>query len=92
MIHQMTLSAEDWQELAAIHEVVRAIGVPTFQHRTNWPRLEKMRAAGLVELGPHQDFSEDFLAVSLTQLGMFQLRSKRLEEMPSASPSSSSRE
>lgn len=69
----MRMTADDWKELEAIHQTVRDIGRPTFQHRQNWPRLEQMRDAGLIEIGPHPEFSKDYAAVSLTQLGMFKL-------------------
>lgn len=71
----MQLTADDWEELRAINDNVRALGLPTFQHRINWPRLEQMAKAGLIDLGPHPDFNKrDFKAVSLTQAGMFKLR------------------
>jgi hypothetical protein len=74
----MRITANDWDELDAIHETVCAIGRPTFQHRKNWPRLEQLRDAGLIELGPHPEFSKDYYAVSLTQAGMFRLWKKRM--------------
>jgi hypothetical protein len=67
------MTSDDWAELEAIHKNVRDIGCPTFQHRLNWPRLKQMQDAGIVELGPHPEFGKDYLAVSLTQAGMFNL-------------------
>lgn len=69
----MRLSQEQYDELDAIHKCVCMTGAPSFTHKLNWPDLEKLRNAGLIELGHHPDFGDDFRAVSLTQAGMVEL-------------------
>ena len=67
----MEITAEQHEEMTAIADTVRDLGgKPTFQHKSNWPWYKPLIDAGLVAMGPHPDFSDDFKAVWLTAAGM----------------------
>lgn len=65
------LTADQADEMHAIADTVRDLGgKPTFTYKTNWPWYQPLVDAGLVAMGPHPDFSDDFKAVWLTPSGM----------------------
>lgn len=66
----MILSQEQIDELHAIAEVTKQTDKPAFQYRCNWSFYEPLVAAGLIAMGPHPDFSDEFKAITLTRAGL----------------------
>ena len=76
----MELTSDQREEMIAIREVMQQTGKPTFQSNLNIPDLQQMIDAGLLEIGPHPEFSDDFKAISLTQAGLFAVAGQHLQE------------
>lgn len=66
----MDLTPEQIDEMKAIAEVTRITGKPTFQSNLNIPFYQPLADAGLLVIGPHPDFSDDFKAIALTPAGL----------------------
>ena len=73
----MNLTAEQIDEIKAIAEVVRITGKPMFQSNINLPLYQPLADAGLLTIGPHPDFSDDFKAITITPAATMYTRDDR---------------